>query len=153
MTTPVGIVGLTYNAHDLQTSDLTIFLQIVRGLAETPTVRGVDTTIPALAGRVEGNRVNDVLSIELAGWVRAAPSETTTEGARDSYQANRSLVRSIFRPSQARADLIATLEDGSQITISARPMPGILWQERVPSEFAEVSIELEGYDDWTTVGS
>lgn len=151
MTSPVALVGLTYAGSNVQTSDLQIFLQIVRGLNEPPTVRGEDTVVPARAGRTEGNRVNDVLPIELKGWVRADPTETTSSGARSSFADNRATVRALFHPKRARADLVATLENGVILTISARPMPGTIWTEVIGSEYAEVSIEMEGYDDWAEV--
>lgn len=151
MTSPVGIIGLTYDGSDLQLSDLQVFLQIVRGLNEPPTVRGSDYVVPALAGRIEANRVNDVVSIVLEGIVRADPAQTTTSAARASFRNRVQSVRTLFRPDRARAPLVATLEDGTIWTISARPLPGIVWSEPVPSELANVSIELEGYDDWTEV--
>ncbi len=153
MTSAVATIGLTYDGVDLQTGDLQVFFQIEHGLAEGPSVRGSDVVVPARAGRIEGNRINDVLVIELVGFVRADPAETTTSGARDSFAANRALVRTLFATNRARADLVATLEDGTQLTISARPMPGMIWTSPIPSEFANVSIELEAYDDWTAVGS
>ena len=149
MTSPLAVIGLTYDAVDLQTSDLQVFLEIVHGVNETPSVRGVDTVVPALAGRVEGNRVNDVLVIGLEGLVQADPADTTIAGAQASCRANVLTLRTIFAPNRARADLVATLEDGTVLTISARPMPGMIWSAPVQSWAAQVSIELEGYGDWT----
>jgi hypothetical protein len=153
MTSAIGAVGLTFDGTDLQPSDLSVFLQIVHGLNETPSVRGVDVVVPALAGRVEANRVNDVLPIVLEGFCRADPSTTTTEDARESYRTNQRALRTLFASNRERADLVATLEDGSELVISARPQPGMIWNENVISEFATISIELEGYDDWAIVGS
>lgn len=150
MTTAVGIVALSYDGTDLQQSDLQLFLQIVHGLNETPSVRGSDYVVPARAGRVEANRVNDVLSIVLEGHVTGDPTETTTSGARSSFRDNMQALRFLFRPDRARADLVATLENGTVLAISARPL-NIVLSEPVPSEFAAVSIELEGYDDWAEV--
>lgn len=150
MTSPVAPIGLLYDATDLQSSDLQIFLQIVKGLNEPPSVRGSDYIVPARAGRVEANRINDVVSIVLEGHVAADPAETTTAGARASYRANVQAVRTLFRPDRGRATLLAVLEDGTQMTIEARPLNAV-WSEPVPSEFGLVSIELEGYDDWAEV--
>ena len=150
MTSPVATIGLTYDGSDLQTSDLQIFLQIVHGLNEPPSVRGVDYVVPVREGRVEANRVNDVLSIVLEGHVRGDPSQTTTSGARSTFRNNAQTIRALFAPNRARADLVATLEDGTIVSISARPLNAV-WSEPVPSEFAAVSIELEGYDDWAEV--
>lgn len=151
MTSPVASIGLIYDGTDLQPSDLQVFLQIVHGLNEPPSVRGSDYVVPALAGRVEANRVNDVLQIILEGFVRANPSETTTSAARSSFRSNAQAIRTLFAPNRARAALVATLEDGTVMSISARPLPGQMWSEPVISEFAQVSIELEGYDDWVEV--
>jgi hypothetical protein len=151
VTSPLGLVGLTYAGTDLQQADLQWFFQIVRGLNEPPSVRGDDTIVPYLAGRVEGSRENDVLTIELRGNVRADPDETTTAGARASFADNRATIRGLFHPKRDRADLVATLENGAILTISARPLPGSMWSEQVGSEWADVSIELEGYDDWAEV--
>lgn len=150
MTSPAATVGLTYAATDLQQSDLQWFFQVVKGLNEPPSVRGVDVTVPALTGRIEGNRKNDVLAIELVGWVRGDPAETTRSNAIASYRDNAQAIRTLFATNRARAELIATLENGSVLSISARPLNAI-WTDAVQSEFVNVSIELEGYDDWTEV--
>lgn len=151
MTSPLASVALFYDGVDLQQADLQIFLEVIRGIGETPTVRGLDVVIPALAGRKEYNRVNDVLAIELHGFVRADPTETTTAGARATFAANRSTIRTLFASDRERADLIVGLEDGTVLSVSARPMPTLLWDERVKSEFAYVNVELEGYGDWVEV--
>lgn len=152
MTSPVATVGLTYAGVDLQESDLQVFLQIRTGLNETPAVRGSDTVVPGLAGRVEGNRVNDVLSIELVGFVRADPASVDRAAAKSSFRANILWLRTLFASNRARADLVATLEDGSTQSISARPL-SMIWNESVQGEFSAVSIDLEGYDDWAVAGS
>lgn len=148
MTSAVASVALTYAGTDIQLADLSIFFQIIHGLNETPSVRGTDTTVPALAGTVEGNRVKHLLPIVLEGIVRADPTTTTTATARASYRAKELIVRALFAPDRARANLVATLEDATTKTISARPMPGMIWNELVQSELAFVSIELEGSGDW-----
>ncbi len=151
MTSPVAPVGLTYAAQDLQASDLSVFFEIIAGLGEPPSVRGVDVIVPALDGRVEGNRKNDILHIELEGYVGAAASATNTQDRRESFQANRAAVRVLFATNRARAALVATLEDGAtQLTIDARPM-NMIWTTIVGSELAKVNIELEGYGDWAEV--
>lgn len=148
MTSPLASIALTYGSVDLQESDLQIFFEITRGIGETPTVRGVDTIVPARPGRIDGNRINDTLGIELHGWVCADPAAVTTAGARASFAANRATVRTLFAPDRAPADLVATLEDGTILTISARPLPTMLWDEQIKSEMAYVNVELEGLDDW-----
>lgn len=147
MTTTLATIPLTYAGTDLQPANLQIFLELVLGLSEAPSVRGTDIIVPALAGRVEGRRVNDFVAIELRGWVRADPATTTTATQRASYRANMKALRALFATNRARADLVATLEDGTTATISARPLNLVL-TELVPSEFANISIELAGNGDW-----
>lgn len=147
MTSPAATVGLLYDAEDLQRSDLGVFCRIVKGLNEPPTVRGTDTVVPALAGRAEGLRVNDVLKIELECVVQPDGSLTTNQDQMESFRTNQRYLRGVFRTDRPRAELIAVLEDETQLTISARPMNAI-WNELIPSVLATASIELEGYDDW-----
>ncbi len=148
MSSPAAVVALSYDGSDLQIEDLSIFLEIAHGLNEPPQVRGSDTVVPALAGRVEGNRVNDVLPIELVGLVSPSADATTRAEQLASFRTNALAVRALFATDRAVADLVATLEDGTVVAISARPMNAI-WNER--PIFATVSIELEGYDDWAVV--
>lgn len=149
MTSPAAVVGLRYDGIDLQ-DDLQIFLEILRGLNEPPTVRGIDNTIPDRAGRSEMNRVNDIIAIELVGLISSDDTLPTDAERLASYRANATFVRALFATNRERAALEADLEDGSTISISARPMNAV-WQEH--REHATVSIELEGYDDWDLGGS
>jgi hypothetical protein len=148
MSSPIALVGLTYDGVDLQPADLQFFLVITHGLNETPTVRGVDVVVPALAGQIEYNRVNDTLPLVLEGFCRADPEAGTADEAHQSYRSNQQALRSLFASNRARADLVALLEDGTQLRISARPLPGQMWVENVPSTFSTISIELTGNDDW-----
>lgn len=150
MTSPVATVGLLYDSVDLQRSDLGIFCRIVKGLNETPTVRGTDTIIPSAAGRMEGLRVNDVLAIELECTVQADASETTADGQMASFRANQRTLRTLFAPDRGRAELIASLEDGTIVSISALPL-NIIGPESVTSMISKTSVALEGYDDWAEV--
>ena len=153
MTSPIVSVGLTFDGTDLQPSDLSFCLWIVSGLNQTPTVRGVDVTVPALAGRIEANRVNDMLPIILEGFCRGDQTATNTADRREAYRVTARTLRSLFASNRERADLVATLEDGTELTIAARPLPGMIWNEIVLSEYAAISIELEGVDDWAISGS
>jgi hypothetical protein len=153
MTSAISTVGLTYDGSDLQSSDLSLYLKVVRGLWETPSVRGDDTVVPALAGRAEGSRVNDLLKIELRGWVRADPDlDSDHEDAVDSVQASLLLLRTLFASDRERADLVATLRDGTTRTVSARPL-NMITTEIVEGWWYNLSVELEGYDDWADEGS
>lgn len=151
MTSPFTPIPITFDGTNLQPTDLSFCFWIVSGLNETPEVRGVDVTVPALAGRIESNRMNDVLPLVLEGFVRADPSTTTTAAAQSSYRTKAKLIRALFASNRARANLVATLEDGTTATISARPLSGIIWKEEIPSEYATVSIELEGSGNWVVV--
>jgi hypothetical protein len=151
MTTAISTVGLEYAATDLQPSDLSILFKVFRGLWESPSVRGTDTVIPAAEGRFEGNRVKDIQKIELRGWVRATPSvDSDIEDAIDSYQASFIALRELFANDRDRADLVATLRDGTLMSIAARPLNMVI-NEVIEGWFANVSIEMEGYGDWAEV--
>jgi hypothetical protein len=153
MTTAVSTVALSYDGTDLQPSDLHFLLKVYRGLWEPPSVRGTDTVIPAAEGRFEGNRVNDVQRIELRGWVRSTPAtDSDVEDAVDSYQDTLLSLRTLFANNRDRADLVATLRDGTAMTISARPM-NILTAEVIEGWITTISVELEGYGDWEAGGS
>ena len=148
MTTPVAVVTLTYDAEDIQLADLSIFFRIVHGLNESPTVRGTDNIVPALAGRPEQLRINDVLPIELEGIVQSDGDLTDPDAQKSSFRANADFVRNLFRTNRARAQLTAQTEDGTVRFIDARPMPGMIWNTVIPGYLALVNITLEGYDDW-----
>lgn len=148
--TLTAIIPLSYDGSSIQDFDGGIWLEIAVGLAETPSVRGVDTTIPALAGTLPGNRVNHTLAIELRGHVRAGSSISGTVPERADHYTNLRAVRQIFRPDRDRALLAATLPDGTIIGIQARPL-NIIANEIVAGEYTELSISLEGDDDWAEV--
>src|SRR5687767_13721371 len=107
MATPIGVIPLTYKATDLQASNYTIFLQIVRGLDENADVRGQDTIIPGTAGRTARNRVADVRRIELRGWV--AGTGATETAARSSFRTLVKSLQTLFSPTAAAGNLVATL--------------------------------------------
>lgn len=229
MSNPVATIGLTYGGTDIQQNPIGIFLEIVRGLSESPSVRGTDTIVPALAGRIARNRMSDVLRIELVGLVAgsgtaataaetgggadttltadSAPGATVivvasatgiadgnflrvgdtgeteiravatggvaglnvtltagllrghdsgdqvrevdgagTSGEDASFRTLAKAVRALFDPAAAPASLVATLEDGTTATVSARTL-NTVWDQITPA-LARVSIELEAVADW-----
>lgn len=148
--TLAAVVPLTYDGTDIQDFEGGIWLEITVGLAETPSVRGVDTTIPASAGTLPGNRINDTLSIELRGHVRAGSSITGQSSERSDHYTNLRRVRALFRPDRDRAALVATLPNGTILTIQARPL-NIIANEIVQGEYTELSVSLAGDDDWVEV--
>ena len=59
-----------------------IFFDLMSGLFEPAEVRGTDTVVPALAGRVARNRVKDTRKVVLTGYVtgtNAADMITNTQ--------------------------------------------------------------------------
>lgn len=249
MTNSYATIPLTFGGTDVQQNPIGIFLEIYRGLNEVPSVRGIDTVVPGLAGRIARNRVVGVLAIELRGMVRGTGNEIETVtitggptsgtftltfagqttsgiawnasaatvqaalealsnvapgdvvvtggpmpglgvsvafggvysgvnvtqmtgsaaglaggtpvltiatlvagGAADvariaSFRTLVKIVRALFDPRAMPASLVATLEDGTTATISARTL-NIVWEKLAPST-ARISIELESVDgDW-----
>ena len=150
MSTPVAIIALTYDTTDLiQASDLGIFLTITYGLNESYEVRGKDVLVPGADGMVPRPRRPHSHKILLAGHVRGDGVDRAAQMA--DYRTNMRSLRTLFDPARDPADLVAVLEDGSTWTISGRPVsPGVLAAERVPSEWADVSVELLSVaPDWT----
>lgn len=146
MSNNVAVIGLTFNGTDLQASDFGIFLEITRGLNESPGVRGVDLVVPARAGRIVRNRKADALSIELRGWVMGAGATEALQ--RIDFRTNAKAVRALFDPKAEPAALVATLEDSTTATIAARTLNS-MWEQADPWT-AAVSIELESVaPDWT----
>lgn len=78
MANPAASIPLTFGGTDLQQNPIGIFLEIVEGLAGTATVRGTDTIVPGLAGRIARNRKADVRRIELRGLVAGTGNEIET---------------------------------------------------------------------------
>lgn len=152
MTTSAAIIALTYGGQDVQDLD-GIFLELVRGLAEHPSMRGMDTIVPRAEGRTRRNRVGDVLTIELRGWVRGAGMDEAAQRA--DFATNRLAFRTLFDPRLGDQELVATLEDGSTATISAAATERTVWNQQLPS-FHYVSVELDSVaPDWviTPAGS
>lgn len=152
MSSPVAVVGLTYAGTDIQNANLAVFFEITRGLNEVPSVRGKDVTVPVRPGRIARSRVIDTLQIILEGQVTTDPTETDPDLSKASYRTNWTAVRSLFAPDRDVADLVATLEDGSSLTVPARPL-NIVTRYEIPGWYWSGSIELEGLSDWEASGS
>ena len=150
MTSPLAVIALSYAGTDLQLTANGIFIEIARGLMDPPRVRGEDVVVPYLAGRSARARENDVLPIELRGFVMASSGSLTQATQRTSYQANWRSLRTLFATNRARANLVATLPSGTVATISALPM-NTIWDEAITGELGTLSIELEGFADWVFV--
>lgn len=145
MSSPAAVIGLSFAATDLQQNPFGIFLEIVRGLGEGPSVRGKDTIVPALTGRIARNRKADTWRIELVGWV--AGQGATEAIQRSDFADLRAQLLALFDPTNAPAALVATTENGDTWTIQARTLPGKMWDQQVPS-MARLSVELEAVADW-----
>jgi hypothetical protein len=148
MSNPWVVIPLTYDAESLQLPDFTLYLWMSKGLLEVPVVRGEDVTVPSRPGTIESNRVNDHIDIELVGQVTADPEESDRDTARAQWWTMMRYIRTLFASNRERADLVAYLPDGGTATISARPM-NILIPDQIDGEYASLSIEMEGTDDWT----
>lgn len=145
MTSAAAVIPLTYDSHDIQTIP-GIFLEIVEGLNEIAEVRGRDNIAPGADGMFFRNRKDTRRKIVLQGFVMGDGAD---EAAQRSDFRNKVQQLQGWFSAEAAANLVATAEDGSTNTISARTMPPMVWRQRVPS-FAEVSIELESVaPNWT----
>ena len=149
MPNAVAVVALTFRGVDIQRGDFGLFLEIVRGLNELPEVRGKDTVIPGLAGRMYRNRVVDRLPVELRGMVVGNGANETAQ--RSDLRTNMDFTRALFDPTLAPGPLVATLENGATRTIEARAL-NLLTQQRVPTMY-DVSVELESVAFSLTLGA
>lgn len=138
MSNATAAIGLTYASTDIQDSDFGRFLELVQGLNETPQVRGVDTVIPGRAGQVAGSRIFHRLPILLEGVVLGTSNS--------NFRTLMLALRTLFAPDRTPAALVATLEDSSTATVTARPLNIVVKMTSAYS--ADVSIELEALADW-----
>lgn len=142
--------GVTYGGTSLVSfvgSQVRFAFRVVRGLDDTPEVRGTDTIIPSAAGRVARNRVRDRRVIELQGLVVGTGS---TDAAQvDDFRDAMETLRDLFDPTDAAKTLIVSLEDATRTaTISARPINMVVGSDAIPI-LREVSVELEAVGaDW-----
>lgn len=141
-----SLTELTYKGTSLMRSNLTVLLRIVRGIGETMEVRGKDTVIPSADGRAARNRRRDRLGIELRGMVMGTGSTETAQRA--SFVALREELRELFDPSDAPGTLVATLEDGSTQSVTARVLNTLGWGDDAIPAYREISVELEALADW-----
>lgn len=142
MTIPAGeVTDLTFDSTLLQPSDVSFVMWIETGLQGAPTVRGDDTVIPHLAGRVPRSRQADRLIIELEGYILA---ETPSE-----FADIRGQLMTLFDGVALPRTLSCTLEDGvTTATIAARPTPPVLLDPIIPSYAARINVRLESVDPY-----
>lgn len=139
----------TYDSTELEQVSgglVRMAIGLVRGLDDSPEVRGSDTVIPGATGRVPRSRVWDRRVIELAGFIGGVGTSETAQRA--DLRALLEDLRELFDPTRSPATLSIELEDGGTATISARPV-NMLCAATIASVREQVSIELEAVDaDW-----
>jgi hypothetical protein len=144
MSSALAIIGLTYGANDIQVLD-GLYLEIVGGLDDSPTVRGEDVTVPYADGQTTRPRRFHERRILLAGHVTGTGA--TTALAQGDYRGNVKAMLALFDAAAAAADLVASLEDGTTATVAARTL-SVVTVPVAPSEWSSVSIELLAVEDW-----
>lgn len=157
MTNAVAIRAIRWTpssgpALDCQRADLSIHLEIVTGLDDVPAVRGVDTIVPGLTGRIPRNRVADVLAIELAGWVQGGTGASTEAARRTGYRNAVDAIQAAFDPSLDPGTLEVDTEDGETRVVSARALTLVWGREDIPAVRA-LSVALESTDPFWSTGS
>ncbi len=142
MTSPVAVVGLVWDGHDVQRADLDVFFEITDGLDDLPEVRGEDQLIPFRAGRLPGLRLPHRRPVVAVGHVMG-PADAT---ARAAFRAYVDEIKGWMDPTIGERILVATLEDGSTRWITCVPrniLPGEGWA----SEYRAFSLEWEAVSD------
>jgi hypothetical protein len=93
---------VTYAGTSLQVlsgSERRITFWLVGGLDDPADVRGEDTVVPALAGRIARNRVRDRRVIEIQGYVRGLGSDDAARA--DDFRDIQEVLRALFAPTNA----------------------------------------------------
>lgn len=143
------MADLTFAGQDIRqaaarTSQSGIFFDLVAGYFEPAAVRGVDTIIPAAAGRIFRDRVSDSRRIALSGYVIG----TTASDWRSKMQT----LFSVMDPTADPANLVIGdnyLGTTGSPTIAARFVNAV-GGEIVAGRFQTWSIELEAVTpDWS----
>lgn len=139
--------SLVADGVDLTRSDGKLLFRVTRGINEVPEVRGQDTIVPSLNGRIPRSRRLDRHVIEAEGLVMGA-------GATEALQWTdfRSLMDSLvdlMNPVQDPYNIAITVEDGTTRTITARPLNLVSGDDDIPS-YREVTLQWESVDaaDW-----
>lgn len=146
-----ALIGLTFDGTDLQRSDLSAFFEIESGLHDGLEVRGRDTVVPALAGRIVRNRVADRRVIQLRGFIRGEGADADAQG--EAFRAMAQEMEALFDQTADPDDLVATLEDGTSLTIAARTLEIHFMPQTVPI-LQRIEVDLESVaPNWTPSGS
>ena len=143
------LVSLTYEGSDLRRSDLSVHLDVISGLNDGLTVRGDDTVIPGLTGRVPRNRKKDSRTILLAGDLQG--NGTDEDDRLASYQNLRDEMEALFDLT-AVGTLIGQAADGTWRQIDARPEL-IVWDPAPVNGVGTISVTLISVEpDWQITG-
>lgn len=149
MTSSVAVIQLTYDGVDILDID-GIHLELVQGLFESATTRGIDVTVPGADGQVARPRRFHERQIVLDGFVRG--SGTFQDERQSSYRANLDTLVALFEEGGGASVqpkvLEAITEDGLVRWIPARTVSRIQ-NEAVKGEFTLANIELLAVRDWT----
>lgn len=145
-------IAITADGVDLTRSDGTLLFRITRGINEVPEVRGADTIVPSLNGRIPRSRRLDRLIIEAEGLVMG--SGATEALQRTSFRGLMDALVDLMNPVQDPYDIAITVEDGSTRTITARPQNIVAGDDDIPT-YREVTLQWESVDaaDWSVSAS
>lgn len=138
--------NLTFDAVDLQRADLSVHLDVMN-LNGGLDVRGKDTVIPSLDGRIARVRVADVRHVIVEGWIQGVGA---TEALRlASAQELLDELEALFSPDLDPNPLAGLAADGSTRTLLCRPQPGILWPDPIVPGVHKVSVLLDSvFPNW-----
>jgi hypothetical protein len=141
-------VTITFRGQDLLADGLKLNLTV--GYAEPVSVRGTDTTVPSLAGRIARGRVADVRSLRIEGYIAANTAEEW-RAATDTFS---EIFDTRLGPGVLQIDEgYLGLPDGDVATINARTLNAVGAAIQAGKRLQFWSIELESVDpDWV-VGS
>jgi hypothetical protein len=115
------LTDLVFNSVELQRDDLTVHLEVVRGLDENPNSRGQDTVVPHLEGQVSRTYRDDILEIELFGFVQGSGS--TEALRRASFRTLAEEMKFLFRTNN-EANLAGVDAGAHTYEIAAKPVVG-----------------------------
>ena len=143
------LVSLTYEGTDLRRSDLSVHLDVVSGLNDGLTVRGEDTTIPGMDGRVARNRKKDTRTVLLAGFLQGIGSGE--DGRLAAYQNLRDEMEALFDLTLV-GTLVGQAADGTWREIDARPEL-IVWDPAPVNGVGTISVTFISVEpDWQITG-
>jgi hypothetical protein len=127
-----------------------IVMRCTYGLDTSYQVRGADTVIPSLAGRVARNRVRDIRRVVLEGFV--AGTGANDAAMLDDFRDACEELRTLFSPVASTGTLVINLEDGVRTATlaSVRTLPEEPeWGPDDIPGFRTLAVELEAVGaDW-----